>query len=193
MINGMKHIRNGEVFELEIDGKMVPYPIRTLPQAFIDWNIGQRVGFLHARLNPGTVPHGKFGFGAHLPICITNNAPGSLFPANAANKGTAPARTLTRRIRAFEAKELFQAGKDRADCLRKGVGGGGILARVHGGAVYRGCARRERDLRCCSSAVAMRRAGRCDTAGNRPHSKCCGRSPNRPPRRRAPMSPVHDA
>ena len=46
----VKCTRKGDVFELEIDGKTVEYPIRELPKEFVDWNLGHRVALLRGML-----------------------------------------------------------------------------------------------------------------------------------------------
>ncbi len=88
----MKCTRKGEVFELEIDGKTVEYPIRELPKEFVEWNLGRRVTLLRGILEaakkmerPRSVTP---AFGVHLPVYITQNVEASLFPSNAANKGS---------------------------------------------------------------------------------------------------------
>ena len=85
----MEYTRKKDVFELTIDGKIKKYPIIELPRAFVEWNLGQRVGFLEHMKDPAG--HGAMrapAFGAHLPVYITKNSEETLFPANAATKGT---------------------------------------------------------------------------------------------------------
>jgi hypothetical protein len=82
----MKCTRKGDVFELEIDGKVVNYPVIELPKEFVEWNLGHRVGLLRGMLK-GQRPSTSGGFGVHLPVMCTVNAKGSLFPSNLANKG----------------------------------------------------------------------------------------------------------
>lgn len=82
----VKCTRKGDVFELEIDGEVKEYPIRELPKEFVEWNLGRRVALLRAILKGERPTTG--GFGVHLPVYITQNAKESLFPSNAANKGT---------------------------------------------------------------------------------------------------------
>lgn len=79
-------------FEIEIDGQKKDYLIRELTPDFVSWNLDQRKTALRTMLSAvgDSAPHGKSGggFGSHLPVCITNNPAGSLFPVNAATKGT---------------------------------------------------------------------------------------------------------
>lgn len=79
-------------FTLEIAGKTKAYPIQELSREFVAWNMGQRMLALRHMLAAlgSTEPPKKTGggFGAHLPVYITNNPEEKLFPVNAANKGT---------------------------------------------------------------------------------------------------------
>lgn len=81
-----------DTFILEIEGKQLEYPIQELPDEFVSWNLGQRIFMLEsmlARIEGTALPSkGLGGFGAHLPVYITHNPKNSLFPVNAANKGT---------------------------------------------------------------------------------------------------------
>lgn len=78
-------------FVFEKDGKEKEYKIQELPPEFVAWNLGERIFALEKKLenvgNPNPHKGGK-NFGSHLPVIITNNPENSLFPFNAANKGT---------------------------------------------------------------------------------------------------------
>lgn len=91
MIN-TKRMTGKDSFLLTINGIDREYPIQELPEAFVQWNLGQRITMLKHMLSTiGThQPHGKGGggFGSHLPVYITNNPDDELFSVNAANKGT---------------------------------------------------------------------------------------------------------
>ena len=85
-------IRSKSSFILEIAGKKITYPVQELSPEFVSWNLSQRIFMLKKTLSTieGTDPphSGGGGFGAHLPVYITNNSQTGLFPVNAANKGT---------------------------------------------------------------------------------------------------------
>jgi len=86
-----KRSQTKDSFILEIGDKKREYPVRKLSPDFVSWNLGQRISVLQNMLtvieNPESHAKGG-GFGAHLPVYITNNPQEKLFPVNAANKGT---------------------------------------------------------------------------------------------------------
>lgn len=77
---------------ISIEGKKKEFPVQELSQDFVSWNLGQRITVLQHMLaaigSKDTPKHGGGGFGAHLPVYMTYNPQESLFPVNAANKGT---------------------------------------------------------------------------------------------------------
>ncbi|HVA97127.1 MAG TPA: hypothetical protein VND99_05725 [Candidatus Acidoferrales bacterium] len=79
-------------FLIGIDGKQKEYPIQELSSDFVSWNLGQRTAVLRHMLaavgSKEPPKHAGGGFGAHLPVYMTYNPQESLFPVNAANKGT---------------------------------------------------------------------------------------------------------
>ncbi len=80
-------------FSFDVEGTKQTYPVQELSEQFVSWNIGQRTAMLRrmlARIEGAEQPqhHGGGGFGAHLPVVVTNNPKGSLFSANIATKGT---------------------------------------------------------------------------------------------------------
>jgi|SRR3989344_860761 len=86
----MECVRKKDVFTVTVNGTSKKFPIIKMPRTFVEWNLGQRLGFLEHMIDPAVGAPGRrsFGFGAHLPVYVTNNRPTSLFPANAAVKGS---------------------------------------------------------------------------------------------------------
>ncbi len=84
--------RTNDSFILVIDKEKRKYPIQELPLKFIAWNLKQRITALQQMLaavgKKDRSHHTGGGFGAHLPVYITNNPKDKLFSVNAANKGT---------------------------------------------------------------------------------------------------------
>ena len=88
----VKRAKGKDSFLLTTNGEEKEYKVQELSPEFVAWNLGQRIFVLRKMLenigNPQPHPKGGGGFGAHLPIYITNNPDNVLFPVNAANKGT---------------------------------------------------------------------------------------------------------
>lgn len=88
----IKRVPKKDGFVLNIDGQIREYPVQNLSEDFVKWNLDQRVFMLQKMLasleTPDLQMKGGGGFGAHLPVFITHNPDDTLFPINAANKGT---------------------------------------------------------------------------------------------------------
>lgn len=68
---------------IELHGQVTEYPVQRLPDAFIDWQVAQRISLFEALK---TKNHPSF-FPPHLPALITVDSQAGLFPANVACKG----------------------------------------------------------------------------------------------------------